>query len=61
MSDPQIIRDPDVLDSIDPNTVVIDSRGDVRLVRYAWRVPAIVICDGAEVRAARKALNKETE
>lgn len=61
MSDQQIISDPDVLDSIDPDTAVLDRRGDVHLAHHSWRVPCAILATGEQVRAARKALEKETE
>jgi hypothetical protein len=72
--DPQIIRSVEELEALDPDTVVMDgdTTGGLYFVRqyrdadwyekgvYERYLPAVVIREGAEVRAANKALNKET-
>ena len=68
MSDQQIIRTVEELEALDPDTVLTAFRDDgVDVIFRAWDVwqndatahfPAAVIRDGADVRAARKALEE---
>ena len=58
---PQIIRTVEELEALDPDTLVLDAAGYT--VRYCsqvtrWDLPLAIIRDGAEVRAARKALEE---
>lgn len=58
---PQIIRSKTELRTLDPDTLVLDAAGYT--VRYGsqvtrWDLPLAIIRDGAEVRAARKALEE---
>ena len=71
MTDPQVIRTVEELEALDPDTVLNAFRDDgVDVIFRAWDVwqnddtahfPAVVIRNGAEVRAARKALEKEMD
>lgn len=61
---PQTIRTVEELEALDPDTVVCIDR-EFATFQYtdctvALELPAVVIRDGEQVRAARKALNKET-
>ena len=61
MPDPQIIRTVEELEALDPDTLVLDAAGYT--VRYGsqvtrWDLPLAIIRDGAEVRAARKAMEE---
>ena len=74
MPDPQIIRSKTELVTLDPDTVLIDNDGEVidagRMQKnlcgfgyttlYLNPFPAVVITPAEQVRAARKALEKET-
>ena len=66
---PRIIRTVEELEALDPDTLV--KLGDDREIAYVgkilntrrllgWRpnLPAVVICEGAQVRAAREALEE---
>lgn len=69
MSIPHIIRTVEQLETLDPDTVVLDRYGDTDPVSgwlsIADRVamgdylPAVVIATGEHVRTARQALEKE--
>lgn len=76
MSDFQIIRTVEELEALDPDGIVVPSapegfehdatRVDNLLYvvsRWGWkdRLPAVVIATGAQVRAAREALEEEHE
>ena len=74
MSDFQVIRTPQELEALareDADAVVLASEaGAVRPVRAlaamhrlgsVWGLPAVVIASGAQVRAAREAMEKENE
>ena len=74
MPDMQVIRTPEELEALeldDADAVVLASEaGAVRTVRAlavmhrlgsAWGLPAVVIATGAQVRAAREAMEKENE
>lgn len=59
---PRIIRTVEELEALDHDTLVLDAAGYT--VRYGsqvimWDLPLAIIRDGAEVRAARKALEEE--
>lgn len=66
---PQIIRNREELEALDPDTVLTAFRDDgVDVIFRAWdawqnddtaHFPAVVICGGAEVRTAREALEEE--
>ena len=71
---PRVIRTPEELEElelIDADAVVLASEsGAVRTVRAlsamhrlgsAWGLPAVVIATGAQVRAAREAMEKDNE
>lgn len=64
MTTPRIIRTDEELEAEDPDTVVMGcdystfSAGDMGMEEL---LPAVVITEGADVRAARKALEKETK
>lgn len=73
---PQIIRTVEELEALDPDTVMqppLDELGlwpnamSARSLKWSMRtwdlkyLPAVVIVPGEQVRAARKALEKETE
>lgn len=60
-TDPTIIRTLEELEALDPYTMVLtDSRYTAWYAAQIeeWELPAVVIRDGAEVRAARKALEE---
>lgn len=70
MSTPQIIRDPDDLNTHDEETLLLDDTGDFLTVGHlagllhdhpqlGTCLPAVVIATGDQVRAARKALQGE--
>lgn len=61
MPAPQIIRTVEELEALDPDTLVLDAAGHT--IRYGsqvtrWDLPLAIIREGAEVRAARKALEE---
>lgn len=70
MTDHRIIRTVEELEALDPDTVIEKPGTMLRTVYEAITVtaywgldavlPAVVIREGAEVRAAREALEKET-
>lgn len=75
-TDPRIIRTVEELEALDPDTVMqppLDELGlwpnamSARSLKWSMRtwdlkyLPAVVIVPGEQVRAARKALEKETE
>ena len=73
-NDPQVIRTPEDLEALareDADAVVLASEaGAVRTVRAlaamhrlgsVWGLPAVVIASGAQVRAAREAMEQEHE
>lgn len=53
---PQIIRTDDEYDALDPDSIVLDDKGRVRLATSMWRLPAVKVAEGAHVRACREAL-----
>ena len=72
--DAQIIRTPEELEALaqeDANAVVLAGEAGVaRTVRalcelrqlvYGWGLPAVVIASGAQVRAAREAMEQDNE
>ena len=74
MPDVQVIRTPEELEALeleDADAVVLASEaGAVRTVRAlaamhrlgsVWGLPAVVIASGAQVRAAREAMEQENE
>ena len=74
MPDAQIIRTPEELEALareDADAIVLASEaGAVRTVRAlaamhrlgsAWGLPAVVIATGAQVRAAREAMEEEND
>ena len=71
MTNPRIIRTVKELEALDTDTVVL-AKGqdlcDVRIVleerrHFGWEpdLPVVVVATGEQVRAAREALEKETE
>lgn len=69
MSDPRIIRTVEELEAEDPDTVVWPARHygpyavgtltpDPFIPEWTPPLPAVVVCEGVEVRAARKALEE---
>lgn len=70
---PQIVRTPADLEALDPDTVVLDGIGETYPVRafldageyekqiFERYLPAVVVRDGAGVRACREALGGENE
>src|SRR5699024_7003141 len=74
MSECQIIRTPEELEALELNDadaiVLASEAGTVRTVRAlaamhrlgsVWGLPAVVIATGAQVRAAREAMEEEDE
>ena len=74
MPDLQIIRTPEELEELELNDadaiVLASEAGAVRTVRAlaamhrlgsVWGLPAVVIASGAQVRAAREAMEKDNE
>ena len=74
MSDFQVITTPEELEALareDADAVVLASEaGAIRTVRALWEMyrlkvewglPAVVIASGAQVRAAREAMEKDNE
>ena len=72
--DARIIRTPEELEALareEPGAIVLAGEtGVVRTARalcelrqlvYAWGLPAVVIASGAQVRAAREAMEKDNE
>lgn len=53
---PQIITDDHQLDNLDPDSIVLDGKGRVRLATSMWSLPAVVVATGSHVRACREAL-----
>lgn len=70
MSDFQIIRTVEDLEALDPDTVVISAENGAsyyakslteRHTKTFLYVPAVVIATGAQVRAAREAMEQDIE
>lgn len=65
---PQVIRTVEELEALDPGTVIITPENDsanvgvilAELEHFGWKpcLPAVVITNGEQVRAARKALEE---
>lgn len=56
MPDLAIIRTVEELEALDPDSIVLDCTG--HLMTNRDRLPAVVVATGAQVRAARKALDE---
>ena len=56
---PQIIWTLAELAAHDPDTIVMSRKGYLAHVEDNIRIPAVVVATGAQVRAARQALEKE--
>lgn len=71
MTSPHIIHDPEDLNQVDGEALLLDGHGDILAVDsfadflndhpqlYETLFPAVVIATGNQVRAARKVLEKE--
>lgn len=53
-----IIRDDDGLDTLDPDTLIIDWKGAIHRAATAFRLPCAVLATGDRVRAAEEALKE---
>lgn len=76
MTSPRIIRTVEELEALDPDTLLSSTGGgdqgglarSAGYMRWAyhgefdddWPIPAVVVATGEQVRAAREALDKET-
>ena len=73
MSEFQIITTPEELEALDPDAVTINNAGAIERVDNwlgesgkpyplsKWHLPAVVIATGAQVRAAREAMEQNIE